>query len=644
MKAKFWICSLLLGTAILALAKGDPVLMTINGKDVKLSEFEYLYHKNNQQQVEKETLEQYVDRFVLYKLKVADALAAGIDTTDVFKQEFEGYQKDLAAPYLSEDTTYRWQFINEFYQRYHKVINMDHLMLPLGETEAETQRSLALMDSLRTCVLQGEKWQDLVDRFSVDPYKTRNHGNYRNVSSGSFPYAFENVLFNTPVGEVSKPFTTNIAVHMLRVNDVSDRNDVHAKHILKLVPEGATAEQKARAKQQIDSIYDLLKAGADFEEMAKKESQDGSASHGGDLRWFGRGYMVQPFEDIAFSLADGEISEPFETRFGYHIIKKVAHGVPSLAEVRPAFENIMSRDGRAALIHERRLNDLKQKCAYSLNPEAEKYLTNAMKAAGGFDSAFVAQNIMGSTMPLFTYGNNKKSVAVQALVPALMSPNNTFLKIPNLTKAKEYLFSRIDMVAEDALIEYNAMELLQSNDEYRNLLNEYRDGMLLFEISNRRVWKAANKDTVGLKEYFDANRAKYQWDEPRFKGIILSAKSDSILELVKADMKVIGVDTLPEALHNKYGADIHMASMVVKQGENNYADYLAFKVGEKPVQTKYPAFMILKGGLINQPEEMSDVRGWVTSDYQDVLEQRWKEELYNKYPVKVNKKVLKKVK
>ena len=166
MKAKLLISSLLLGTAILAIAKGgDPVLMTINGKDIKLSEFEYLYHKNNQQQVEKETLEQYVERFVLYKQKVADAEAAGIDTTQAFKTEFEGYQKELAAPYMAEDTSYRWQFVTEAYERSKKQIDIDHFMLPLGGSEEETQVYLNRMDSIRNCILNGESWETLVDQY-----------------------------------------------------------------------------------------------------------------------------------------------------------------------------------------------------------------------------------------------------------------------------------------------------------------------------------------------------------------------------------------------------------------------------------------------------------------------------------------------
>lgn len=640
MKAKLLISSLLLGTAILAIAKGDPVLMTINGKDIKLSEFEYLYHKNNQQQVEKETLEQYVDRFVLYKQKVADAEAAGIDTTEVFRKEFEGYQKDLAAPYLTEDTTYQWQMISEAYDRYQTEIDIDHFMLPLGTTAEATQKNLELMDSIRNCIVAGQQWEDMVAQFSSDPSKQRNRGHYGFISACMFPYSFENEVYNTPVGEISKPFKTQFGVHMIRVNNTRPRNDVHAKHILKLFPKNATEEQKAVCKRQIDSVYAVLKTGANFEEMAKAESQDGSANNGGELGWFGRGRMVQPFEDIAFDLADGEFSEPFETRFGYHIIKKVAHGVAPLSEVRSNIEAAINRDERAGMIKERRLSDLKNKYGFKLNPDFDKYVTRKLAENGGnYDSTFVAQSIKGSDMPLFTYGTGK-SVRVADLLPQL----NSKAKFVSADDAKKYILSSIDPLADKVLADFHAHELVQSNPDYRNLLNEYRDGMLLFEISNRRVWKAANKDTVGLENYFAEHRANYAWDEPHFKGIILSAKNDSVLNLVKNDIMMMAADTLTDGLHHKYGNDIRMERMVVKKGENALADYLAFNTGDKPERKGYESFMILEGGVIRQPEEMADVRGAVTSDYQDVLEQRWKEELATKYPAKINKKVLKQVK
>ena len=644
MKAKFLISSLLLGTVILALAKEDPVLMTINGKDVRLSEFEYLYNKNNQQQVEKETLEQYLDRFVLYKQKVADAEAAGLDTTRAFKTEFAGYQKDLAAPYMVKDSTYEYEMLNEAYDRFKTEVEIDHMMLPIGKNAEETAANVVRMDSLRKCIIAGGNWEELADQYSSDPSVKRNHGHYGFVSAATFPYEFENEVYNTAVGEVSAPFQTQFGVHMIRVNSTRDRNDMHAKHIIKVFPKNATPEQKAQCKHQIDSIYDLLLAGASFEELAKNESQDASAKRGGDLGWFGPERMIPAFVEVLRTLRDGETSKPFETEFGYHIAKLIEHGVPSMQEVRPVLEKAINRDIRATLIHERRLNDLKAKYNYRFNPDVEALLTSSLASAGGYDSTFVGKVIKDAAMPLFYYGDNE-SVPLSQLASFL----NVKSLIPDAAAAKDYIMSKVNPLVEKTLVDYNEHELLKNNPEYRNLLNEYRDGMLLFEISNDRVWKAANRDTAGLNRYYAEHRANYTWDEPRFKGIILSATTDSVMQLVKADITKYGRDSLPDMLHMKYGNDIRMERVVVKKGENALADYLAFGVADKPVQqntkfTEYTEYMILEGGIINQPEEMADVRGAVTSDYQDELERLWKEELARKYPAKVNKKVLKKLK
>ena len=177
----------------------------------------------------------------------------------------------------------------------------------------------------------------------------------------------------------------------------------------------------------------------------------------------------------------------------------------------------------------------------------------------------MAQNIKGLKTPIFTYGAKESAPA-----RALMSQLASVPVIRDVAKAKEFLLSKVNVLADNALKDYDARELVKSNPEYRNLLNEYHDGMMLFEISNRRVWKAAAKDSLGLEQVFAQNRSKYNWDEPHFKGIILSAKSDSVLNLVKADLTKFGADTLADALYNKYGNDIRMEHMVVKKGENPF--------------------------------------------------------------------------
>ena len=642
MKYKLIIASLVLGSALLATAAKDPVLMKINGKEIKLSEFEYLYHKNSQQQLEKETLEQYVDRFVTYKLKVADAEAQGIDTDAGFQSELNGYRNDIIKPFL-EDTTVHEKLVREAYQHKLTNVNIDHFMLGLGKDYASNQRQLALADSIRQCILNGENWEDLAQKYSVDPSVRNNKGHYGFIMAGMFPYDFEKVVWETPVGEISKPFKTNYGYHMIRVNAVRpDEGEVHVQHILKLFPRVRvlTDSMKMNTKHKIDSVYLALQNGADFSEVAKTASEDpGSAKNGGELPWFGHGRMVPQFDSVAFALPVGAMSEPFETNYGYHIIKKLdKRGTPSLEEQRKGIEAGMQRDYRKDAPRLERIKQLKQQYNFKENPNLHKYLTDALARYGQYDSTFVHSVLKNSTEPIFTFAN--QTVPVSALVQHL----NSKMKMDN-AQAVEYIEGFVEHKSQDEVMDYYAKNIINDTPEFANLYNEYRDGMLLFEISNRRVWEAAGKDTLGLQSYYDANRAKYNWDSPRFKGIILNAVNDSTLEAVKTDIySMTGepMDSITTRLHKKYATNIKMERMLMAKGENPAVDHLFFN-GPVP-SGKYPCAMVLKGGLISAPEELADVKGQVTSDYQDVLEKRWVDELKARYPVTINKKVLKKVK
>lgn len=641
MKHKFLISTVLFGTAMLAVAATDPVLMKINGKEIKLSEFEYLYEKNNKQQIDKETLDQYVDRFVTYKLKVADAEAAHLDTLPSFTKELEGYREDILKPFL-EDTTIKERLVLEAYSHFHTNVNIDHMMLSLGTDYSDNKKQLALADSLINVIKAGEVWDSIVAKYSIDPSKAHNNGHYGFISAGQFPYEFENAVYNTPVGEISKPIRTDYGIHFVRVNAIrDDEGTVHARHILRIFPRKAkvTDEEKQAVKVKIDSIYELVKAGGDFEELAKQYSEDpGSAKKGGDLGFFGRGRMVPQFENVAYSLKDGQISEPFETSYGYHIIQRVGTGgIASLEKARPRIERAISMDKRARMPQETKIEEAKKFYNYAVNPKLEAHIQEAVKNNGGYDSALVAK-LREDNFTAYSYA--KVNVPVSKIAAGL----NPKSKLNN-DAATGYFMSLIEGVANKDVMKYYTDNLINDNADFRNLLNEYRDGMLLFEISNRKVWEGAGKDTLGLKNYFEANRSKFTWSEPHFKGIILSAKNDSVMDAVKADIAALGKsDTLTTFLHKKYSANIKMERMVVAKGDNKAADYLYFGGSEIGEGARYPVVMTLEGGLIYAPEVYTDVRGQVTSEYQDVLEKAWVKELKAKYPVSIDKKVLKKVK
>ena len=297
---KILIPAALIAAAILsgAAKKNDPTLMTVNGKPVKVSEFTYLYNKNNQQQAEPQTLDEYVDMFVNYRLKVADAEAAGLDTTAAFKKEYDGYCDDLAKPFLTDSTVVE-KLSREAYERMKKNVKVSHIMLPIGRTPDERMANRARLDSIRTAILNGADFGDMAVKYSSDRSAQRNRGSMGYVKSGSFPYPFEYAAYNTPVGQISEVIDdAPYGWHIIRVDDVRpDAGEWHARHILKLT-RGLDEAAAAAKKAQIDSIYNVLAGGADFAEVAAKESEDpGSARRGGDGGWFGSGRMVPEFEN-----------------------------------------------------------------------------------------------------------------------------------------------------------------------------------------------------------------------------------------------------------------------------------------------------------------------------------------------------------
>ena len=260
-----------------------------------------------------------------------------------------------------------------------------------------------------------------------------------------------------------------------------------------------------------------------------------------------------------------------------------------------------------------------------------------LKKHGGFDSAFVSDVLAKSNFTIYSYA--KKKVPASVLAKSV-NPKAKY----DIESAAGNIAAQIDPYASKDIMQYYIDNLINDNAEYRNLINEYRDGMLLFEISNKKVWEGASKDTTGLKNYFEANRAKYNWTKPHFKGIILSAKNDSIAKAVKALIPTLGKDTLTTTLHKKFASNIKMERMLFAQGENDVVDAVVFGGKEQTGNEKYPIAFVLEGGVIAQPEGVPDVKGLVTSDYQDALEKAWLKELKKKYPATINKNVLKLVK
>ena len=639
MKKKPFIISALACAAILSASaskNADPVLMTINGKDVRQSEFEYLYHKNNLQQLAPQSIDEYIEMFIVYKLKVADAEAAGLHQTDAFTKEFNGYCAELSRPYL-RDSIVEKRLIEEAYARMATSRKVSHIMLPLGSTYDEKEANRMKLDSIRTAIVNGSAdFGEMAVRYSSDRSARVNNGSMGYINVNSYPYPFEKTAWETPVGEISPVIEdAPFGFHIIRVEDERPNpGKVEARHILKLT-NGLSEEEGAAKKAQIDSIYNLLANGGDFDAIARAESEDpGSAANGGRLGWFGPGEMVKEFEDAAFGLKDGGISAPFKTAYGYHIVQTLAHrGIGTLAEESERIKAAISRDMRSVMPETERLTQLKAELGVKIDSTG---LMQARSRMTGDSPAEQLKSLQTDNTLIATVGN--RTISIGDVINYI--PSNV---LEGANDAFTVLNSGLENKINETVVEETRKNLAENNSEYRNLTNEYRDGILLFEISNRNVWERSASDTEGLQKFFSANRAKYTWDKPHYKGYVIFATNDSIAGEAQKYLAANQVenDSLVSVMRANYGRNIKIEKVVTGKGENAIVDNVAFNSERPEAPGRWTAWFGYAGRVIDAPEEANDVRGAVASDYQQQLESEWIKDLRKKYKIKLNKKALK---
>ena len=583
---KVFLSIVLLAGAMMGFAQEDKVLMTINGEPIMASEFLYIYEKNNQESsIEKKSMREYLDLFVNFKLKVTEAKAQGVDTTEAFKKELAGYRAQATPKYMQDHVAID-SLVTLSYNRMANIRRAAHIAIqcPAGsdslvEAEALAKINLArerVTTGVEKKVTKGRKWVSVrepeefaavAQEMTEDQHGKENGGELGWIQVFRFVYPFEEAVYNTPVGEVSEVFRSPFGFHIALVEEERAFEEVHAAHIMKMMPRGGDM-MATDIQKQVDSLYQLVLNGADFAEVAVAHSDDkGSAKKGGDLGWFGRGMMVQPFENITFDMQPGEMSKPFPTRFGWHFVKLYEkRGIQPLDSIRSQVLGQVRRDVRMQ--------------------EAEKSFINKTRA--------------------------------EYNLPAEMSD----------AEVKAYA---------DAHLEEKYADL-------RNLVREYHDGILLFDVSLREVWDKANKDTDGLAAYFKANKKNYTWDEPHFKGYIIQAKDMASAKAAKQIVKSAKPDSVMSYLNQRVNIDsvtyVKVQHGLWTKGQNAMVDKYAFndKETEFTPTEEYPVVLCV-GKVLKAPQEYMDVRGQVTNDYQDQLEKQWIETLREKYPVIINEEV-----
>jgi peptidyl-prolyl cis-trans isomerase SurA len=622
----------------------DPVIIEISGNKIYKSEFEAIFKKNNtDNEITKESLDDYLELFINYKLKVKAAEDAGLDTLKQLQSELRGYRKQLSRPYLS-DNTLNESIVREAYDRLKKEVRASHILLrvDLDADPKDTLDAFNRINQIRESILKGADFNQTAAKKSEDPSAVNNGGDLGYFTALRLVYPFETAAYTTPIGEISQPIRTRFGYHLVKVTDIRDsRGEVQVAHILIQSSNDASQDQQQRAKDKADEIFQKIISGEEgFEIMAQKYSDDKQTGRmGGILPAFGPGRMVREFEEPSFELKVGEISKPVKTDYGWHIIKKIEHKhIGSFEEMKKEIEAKVAKDSRSKLIQDSFINKLKKEYKLSVNQKGltgiQKLMTDDIKT--------------GSWQPTVTKKHEKNTL----ISFANQKINEVeFINYLQLTQRKakidnpeEFFTTALDNFIKTKLIDYEESILEDKYMDFRILMNEYRDGVLLFEMTERKVWKKALEDSIGLNDFYERNKDEFMWPE-RIDGVIFTCKSKDIA--TKARKLLTGKDPeeyqeIINQLNEESNLNIRKESGKFDKKSHEVLSSIPWKTGFSDIIELNDQFLFVAVHevLPVSHKTLDEAKGIVASKYQAELEENWIKDLRNNHTIKVNRDVL----
>jgi len=520
-------------------AQNDPVVLEVGQLRVRLSEFQYAYEKNIQDQraaYTRKSLEEYIKLLVNFKLKVNQALDEGYDKEADFGNELDMYRKQLAKPYLS-DREASEKLVKEAYQRLKEEINASHILIELSpSTQAEdTAAAYKKIQAIRQKAIKGEDFGKLAQEFSQDPSAKQNQGNLGYFTALQMIYDFENNAYNTKIGQISPIFRTSYGYHILKVHERRpSKGSVKVAHILVRYDKAITKEDSAAAKQKVEKIRESLQKGEDWFKLCNEFSEDISTkTNGGELDWFSAGNMIPSFENAAFKLDKvGDVSNAVQTPYGWHLLKLIARKpLESFEQLEPILKQKISKDARSQIDQKRFLERIKKENKFLESPDTEQLVFSDISQSllnGSWAFNRAADNLSKN---LFGIGERKYSLKdFYEYLEKAQRPQNA------QTSLKKYAKSLYDNFVTMSLISFEENQLSQKYPDYRMLVDEYKEGILLFKVMEKNVWTKAFSDEKELQVFFDKNKSSYQWKE-RAKVSIFSLDNEKTLEKLKEELK-----------------------------------------------------------------------------------------------------------
>mgnify|MGYP001046518955 FL=1 len=652
MKNKFiYILLSLFCASYLFAQKTDPVLFTVENNPVHVSEFKYIYSKTNGDKADfsKKSLEEYLDLYTKFKLKVQKGKDLKLDTLDSYKKELEGYRQQLAGSYLI-DKEVTDKLVEEAYQRTKKDVSISHIFFSC-EKDAPSRDTLAVysraMDAKRRLDSGTISFEDLAKEVSDDKSAKENGGllGYLTAMLPNGFYSLENGIYALGKGQVSAPIRTDLGYHLIKINDIRDaRGEVEIAHILVRKNELQSYEL---GKLKIDSLYGLLQNGSNFEELAKMFSEDkATSSKGGYVGVFGINRYEKPFEDAAFALTkDGEYSKPFKSTAGWHILKRISKkDIPNFDIAKRRLKPLVLKDGRHELSKKALIAKIKKENNFEVYPNVVSDFAKTLNSEEFLSHKWKSPEARNNKV---AFKLADKSYTVADVADYMEKSGRRRLSMNKEIPMEEATNSLFNEMIDETCVKYEEGMLEKRYPEFKSLMREYEEGILLFEATKNIVWDKASADTVGLQQYYDAHKNAYKWDDRAVvKQYTIKDASKVRVKEVQDFVKKNDSEKVLERFNEKDKETLlAVQDKTFEKGRNKVVDATTWKEGEmSQIETdprgRSVVFYVVEKILPSSLKSLNEARGYVVADYQDFLEKKWVEELQSKYKVKVNKDVL----
>lgn len=631
-----------------SIAQTKDVLFTIDDNPYYTDEFIRVYNKNLDlvKDDSQKDLDKYLELFLGYKLKVQKANKVGLQYGTNYQNELKSYRNQLSKNYVN-DSKVTNELVKEAYDRLQQEIRASHILVLLdeGATPEDTLKAYNKILDIKRRLDAGEDFVTVAKQTSEDPSVKDNNGDLGYFSAFRMVYPFENATYKTNVGKVSKPFRTRFGYHIVKVVDKRiNRGEVTVAHIMIL--KNTDEAQNAKAKSTIEDIYQKIQQGESFETLAQQFSEDkSSAPKGGVLQRFGSGQLSsEEFENVAFELKDkNQISKPFESQFGWHIVKLIEkHPVRTYDEMKSELEEKIRKDERSLLITNSLAKKLRNK--YSILKDVKILVKIKAVVTDEFYAQTWAANdktkeIKGIVLTI----NKDKKINANQFVDFIIGKQKSNIKTKPISRLVDELFEKF---IDEQLIAYYNENLENEFPDFKNIMEEYRDGLLLFDLMEKEIWNRAKNDTLGLSEYFKNNISNYQWKK-RYNLDILSSTDSKVIEKVQKLLKKgKSIDYIKEQLNKDGKVNVMSKSGLYEEDYDVLPQFKDLSKGVSAIVSKDKYYFVLNV-IEEKPagaKELSECRGKVISDYQQYLENHWVDELKKEFKISINQEVFSKVK